>query len=265
LVRPFFNWLAAVVIFGLLPAGGFAQTNNQETNFPTRTRRPMPEPANPKLPSLFLIGDSTVRNGQGNGAGGQWGWGDFLAPFFDTNKINVVNRALGGTSSRTFYLNQWPRVLAMLKPGDFVMMQFGHNDGSAINDASRARGTIKGVGDETQEIDNLLTKQPEVVHTFGWYMAKFVADAKAHGTTVIICSPIPHKQRWENGRDFANIAEWDEQVAKNNGAFYFDLTMVIADTYKKLATTRWKLFLRTKARTRLTAARNSTPPASSPD
>ena len=71
LVRPFFNWLAAMVIFGLLPVGGFAQTNNQETNFPTRTRRPMPEPANPKLPSLFLIGDSTVRNGQGNGAGGQ--------------------------------------------------------------------------------------------------------------------------------------------------------------------------------------------------
>lgn len=100
------------------------------------------------------------------------GLGDFLAPFFDTNKINVVNRALGGTSSRTFYRDQWPRVLAMLKPGDFVIMQFGHNDGSAINDASRARGTIKGVGDETQEIDNLLTKQPEVVHTFGWLYGK---------------------------------------------------------------------------------------------
>src|ERR1035437_1421954 len=157
------------------------------------------------------------------------GLGDFLAPFFDTNKINVVNRALGGTSSRTFYRDQWPRVLAMLKPGDFVIMQFGHNDGSAINDASRARGTIKGVGDETQEIDNLLTKQPEVVHTFGWYMAKFVTDAKAKGATVILCSPIPHKQRWENGRDFTNIADWDEQVAKNNGALYFDLTMVIHD------------------------------------
>ena len=112
-------------------------------------------------------------------------------------------------------------------------MQFGHNDGSAINDASRARGTIKGVGDETQEIDNLLTKQPEVVHTFGWYMAKFVTDAKAKGATAIICSPIPHKQRWENGRDFTNIADWDEQVAKNNGALYFDLTMVITDAYKK--------------------------------
>ena len=165
LVRPFFNWLAAMVIFGLLPVGGFAQTNNQETNFPTRTRRPMPEPANPKLPSLFLIGDSTVRNGQCNGAGGQWGWGDFLAPFFDTNRLNVVNRALGGTSSRTFYRDQWPRVLAMLKPGDFVIMQFGHNDGSAVNDASRARGTIKGVSDESQAITNLITKKFEVVHS----------------------------------------------------------------------------------------------------
>jgi len=57
------------------------------------------------------------------------GWGDLLAPYFDTNKINVVNRALGGTSSRTFYRDQWSRVLARLKPADFVVMQFGHNDG----------------------------------------------------------------------------------------------------------------------------------------
>jgi len=180
-----------------------------------------------------FIGDSTVRNGQGTGTGGQWGWGDFLAPFFDTNRINVVNCAHGGTSSRTFYRDQWPRVAAMLKPGDCVIMQFGHNDGGPVNDASRARGTIKGVGAESQEITNLITKKSEVVHTFGWYLAKFVTDAKARGATAIICSPIPHKQHWEGGRDFASIADWDEQAAKNNGALFFDLTMVITGAYKK--------------------------------
>jgi lysophospholipase L1-like esterase len=89
----------------------------------------------------------------------------------------VVNHAVGGLSSRT-YLNQghWDRVLAMLKPGDFVMMQFGHNDDGPVNDNFRARGSIKGVGDETQEIDNTLTGQHEVVHSFGWYLRRFIAE-----------------------------------------------------------------------------------------
>src|SRR6185295_12322502 len=60
-----------------------------------RTTFAMPEPANPDLPSLFIVGDSTVRNGRGVGAGGLWGWGEPLSALFDTSKINVVNRAIG--------------------------------------------------------------------------------------------------------------------------------------------------------------------------
>jgi lysophospholipase L1-like esterase len=154
----------------------------------------LPTPANPTLPTLFLIGDSTVRNGRGDGANGQWGWGDYLAPYFDTSRINVVNRAVGGLSSRTYLtLGHWERVLAMLKPGGFVMMQFGHNDSGALNDTSRARGTIKGVGEETEEIDNLLTHQHEVVHSYGWYLRKFIADARARG-------PRPSCARWCRAR-----------------------------------------------------------------
>src|SRR5882672_3056833 len=133
--------LAAATILTILPGSGFAQTNDAATNSPPRARRPENLPANPALPSFFLIGDSTVRNGFGMGGGGQWGWGDKIAVFFDTSKINVVNRALGGTTARTFYRDLWPRVLAMIKPGDFVIMQFGTN-GGAVNDGSRARGEI---------------------------------------------------------------------------------------------------------------------------
>jgi len=56
----------------------------------------------PALPTLWIIGDSTVRNGQDTGNNGQWGWGNPIASYFDQTKINVQNRALGGTSSRTF-------------------------------------------------------------------------------------------------------------------------------------------------------------------
>src|ERR1043165_8504923 len=90
--------LGAAVFAGLVPTTNFAQlVDGQQKNETQISSRRENVPANTNLPSLFLIGDSTVRNGQGNGGGGQWGWGDQLAPFFDTSKINVVNRALGGT------------------------------------------------------------------------------------------------------------------------------------------------------------------------
>jgi hypothetical protein len=96
----------------------------------------------------------------------------------------------------------------------------------------KGRADGKGIGDETVE-DTKPDGARELVHTFGWYMARFVTDARAKGATVILCSPIPHKQRWETGRDFATIADWDEQVARKNSALYFDLTIIITDAYKK--------------------------------
>ncbi|HVU23124.1 MAG TPA: GDSL-type esterase/lipase family protein, partial [Opitutus sp.] len=181
----------------------------------------LPEPANPRLPTLLLIGDSTVRNGRGDGAGGQWGWGEPLVDRFDPAKVNVVNRAIGGLSSRTFLTQgHWARALMLLKPGDVVVMQFGHNDDGPLNDNTRARGTIHGVGDETQEIDNLLTRQHEVVHTYGWYLRRYIRDARAHGVTPVVCSPIPRKT-WKDGRIVRSApdgyAGWAKTVAGQEG------------------------------------------------
>jgi lysophospholipase L1-like esterase len=197
----------------------------------------LPRPNDPKLPTLFLIGDSTVRNGRGDGANGQWGWGDYLGVYFDPSKINVVNRAVGGLSSRT-YLTQghWALVLQMLKPGDFVMMQFGHNDGGPLNDAARARGTIRGVGDESEAIENLLTKESEVVYSYGWYLRKFVADARAKGATPIVCSLVPRKT-WKDGRIARNAndyAGWARQVASSLGVPLIDLNERVAQRYESL-------------------------------
>lgn len=223
--------LTLMMLLGSMSRFGQAQDTN------ANPRRPSPEPADPKLPTLFLIGDSTVRNGQGDGANGQWGWGEPLAAHFDSAKINVVNRALGGRSSRTYLTGgQWERVMAQLKPGDFLIMQFGHNDGGAINDTSRARGSIRGTGEETQEIDNLLTKQHEVVHTFGWYLRKFIADARAKGATPIVCSLVPRKT-WKDGRVVRNsedYAKWAAEVAKSERVAFIDLNEIIARKYDEL-------------------------------
>jgi len=193
---------------------------------------PVEKIANRALPAFHIVGDSTVRSG-GAGAG-LWGWGERITPFFNTNKINVVNHAIGGRSARTYYTEgRWSKVAATIKPGDFVIIQFGHNDGGRIGDpAVKNRADGPGIGDEIVE-DTKPDGSKEQVHTFGWYMAQFVTEAQARGATVILCSPIPHKQRWETGRDFASFAQWDQEVARAQGALYFDLTMVITDAYKK--------------------------------
>lgn len=200
-----------------------------------------PSEAAPR-PTLFLIGDSTVRNGEDNGQGkgpaGQWGWGHEIGRYFDAAKIRVVNAAIGGRSSRTYYTDgHWARVLAELRPGDFVMMQFGHNDGGPINDNYRARGTIKGIGDQSEAIDNLLTHRHEIVHTYGWYLRRYIAEARAKGATPIVCSPIPRKIWDPDGRihrDRAGYAGWAEAVARAEHAPFVDLNSIIAAKYDAL-------------------------------
>lgn len=188
-------------------------------------------------PTLFIIGDSTVKNGRGDGAGGLWGWGDFMYEQLDTAKISIKNFALGGRSSRTFITEGlWDKVLEKVVPGDWVIMQFGHNDGGAINDNSRARGTIKGTGEETEEIDNILTKKHEIVHSYGWYMRKYIADTKSKGAIPIVCSPIPRND-WKDGkvlRASEDYGKWAKESAMPAKAYFIDLNEIIAGKYEKI-------------------------------
>jgi rhamnogalacturonan acetylesterase len=189
---------------------------------------------NPSLPTLWIVGASAVRNGHDTGEDGQWGWGNPIASFFDRGRINVVNYALGGTSTRTYMGHGlWDHVLGDMKPGDFLLIQFGSNDSSPVNDTKRARGTLPGNGEETQEIDNLLTKKHEVVHTFGWYIRKFITDARAKGAVCeIVVSPDP-KNAWKDGKvvRHSNFPEWDKAAAAQAGALYADTGELIADKY----------------------------------
>jgi len=195
-----------------------------------------PQTGGPNQPTLFLIGDSTVRNGNGTGANNQLGWGEPLAAYFDPAKIQVLNRARGGRSSRTFLTEGlWDQVLDALKPGDFVIMQFGHNDPGPLDDNQRARGSLRGTGDEIREIDNPITKKREVVHTFGWYLRKFIADAKAKGAMPIVCSLVPRKI-WKEGKIVrsTDYAQWSADVAQSESVPFLDLNEIIARRYDDL-------------------------------
>ncbi len=229
---------AAAVIAGwkaTLPAGWLSSKGTAVAVY--RAPIVLPEPANSKLPSLFLIGDSTVRNGRGDGAGGQWGWGEPLVKLFDADQLNVVNRAVGGLSSRTYFTSRyWETTLALLKPGDFVIMQFGHNDNGPLDDKARARGTLPGVGDEAKEIDNPITGQHEVVHSYGWYLSQFIAAARAKGAIPMVATLVPRKT-WKDGkivRASASHAKWALEVAASEHVALLDLNELIARKYEAL-------------------------------
>ncbi len=114
----------------------------------------------------------------------------------------------------------------MMKPGDFVVMQFGHNDGGALDGAQGARVSLPGTGDET-------TKG---VHTFGWYLKQFVAETRAKSATPIVCSLIPRKI-WKDGkiaRNTEDFAGWAAEVAKSEHTPFIDLNELIARQYDQL-------------------------------
>jgi rhamnogalacturonan acetylesterase len=205
-------------------------------------------PEKKSKPTIYLIGDSTVKNGSGKGDGGLWGWGAYLYTQFDTSKISIRNYALGGRSSRTFISEGiWDKVLAKLKPCNYVIIQFGHNDSSAVNDDSRARGTLKGTGEETEEIDNMLTGKHEIVHTYGWYIKKYISDIKAKRAIPVVCSMVP-RNIWENGkivRASGDYGKWAKESAESGMAFFIDLNGIIADKYDSMGQeeVKTKLFI----------------------
>lgn len=182
---------------------------------------------------LWLVGDSTVKNGTHV----QVGWGEVISKFFDTSKIHVQNRAIGGRSSRTFITEgRWDAIVAIAHPGDFVLIQLGHNDGGPINDA-KARGSLHGIGDETQDVDNPVSGKHETIHTYGWYMRKIVDDSKSHGLTPIICSPVPHAPRATvaaGDLEKSDYVTWSEQVADQEKIQFVQLNGLINDKYAGL-------------------------------
>jgi lysophospholipase L1-like esterase len=194
---------------------------------------PADEPA-AKAPTLFLVGDSTVRNG----TKGQQGWGDPVAALFDKTKIKVENHAIGGRSSRTFQTEgRWDKVLAAARPGDFVLIRMGHNDGGPLDDPARARGTLRGTGGETKEVDNPLTGKREVVRTYGWYLRKYVADARAKKVTPVVLSPVPHcPQRPVQKGDVEknSYVAWSEEVAAAEKADFVHLNKLVLARYAAL-------------------------------
>lgn len=190
-----------------------------------------PEPGSTRKgnnPVLFLVGNSTMRNGtKGDGSNGQWGWGFYASKYFNANKISVENQALGGMSTRTFYNKLWPMVRTALKPGDWVLISIGHNDNGPYNEG-RARAVIPGVGNDSLNVTIKETGEKETVYTYGGYLRKYIAECRAKGANPILMSLTPRDAYDEKTGKIVRKpqTEWAAYVAAEEGVPFVDLNEI---------------------------------------
>jgi DNA sulfur modification protein DndE len=129
----------------------------------------------PKQPVLYMMGDSTMAD-KPDPNYPERGWGQLLPTFFDSTFV-IENHAKNGRSTRSFiYEGRWDSLYAKLKPGDFLVIQFGHNDGS-IQKTERYATPVE----------------------YRYNLKKFVKEAQNKGAYPILCTPVV-RRNFEDGK-----------------------------------------------------------------
>lgn len=188
-----------------------------------------------KKPTVFLTGDSTVKNEDRN-ENGMWGWGAQAYTIFDEDKCTVINAAKAGRSTRTFLQEgRWDEVYRSIEPGDYVLIQFGHNDIGGI-DRDKERGVIACTADTCHVYKLASTGQYQVIYSFGWYLRKFIEDVREKGGTPILVSLTPRNE-WPGGkveRRNDSYGRWYREVVEQTGVDFIDLHNITADALDEM-------------------------------
>lgn len=187
-----------------------------------------------KVTTIFIIGDSTAAEKDLSKGSPERGWGMALQCFFDEAFIRVDNHAVNGRSSKSFLdEGRWQKVLDKIKPGDYVIIQFGHND----EKPNPSRHTEPG-------------------STFDANLAKFVTETRQMGGIPVVMNPVVRRNfavkavkndddealRNTTFKDGAKIKEGDmlkdthglyavapRQVADSLHAYFIDATKITHD------------------------------------
>lgn len=153
------KFLSSLVVALLLPALAWAQKQPTDTV------------------TVFMIGDSTMANKPLDKENQERGWGQMLPIYFE-GAIKVDNHAVNGRSSKSFIdEGRWEKVREQIRPGDYVIIQFGHNDEKI---KSPDRYTIPG-------------------STFDENLKKFVNETREKGGTPILMNSIVRRNFPANG------------------------------------------------------------------
>lgn len=157
--------------------------------------------AKPKPVKIFMAGDSTMAD-KPVPDNPERGWGMVLPSYF-TGDVTVENHARNGRSTRSFIREgRWDTLISRVSAGDYVIIQFGHNDEKVDTD----RGTT--------------------LYDFRANLKKFVQDVRAKGAIPILCTPIERRKFDENGKFVDQHGGYPEQVrklAKEDNVAFIDL------------------------------------------
>ncbi len=157
---------------------------------------------NDHVTTIFVIGDSTAANKDISNGKQERGWAMVLQSYFDPEYIRVDNHAVNGRSSKSF-INEgrWDKVLEKMKPGDYVIIQFGHNDEKPKADRHTDPGS-----------------------TFDYNLAKFVRETREHGGIPILMNCVVRRNF------FVNAPENDDDEKLRTMTFKDGVKMVEGDT-----------------------------------
>lgn len=178
----------------------------------------LPDPPRVKI---YLIGDSTVCD-QPIDRYPVTGWGTPFANYFDAS-VKVDNRAKGGRSSRTFLEeNRWQPVVDSLKPGDYVLMQFGHND-------------------EAKEPQYAARYTP--VPDYKKNLAKFITETRSKNANPILITPVSRRV-FKNNQAQETHTEYTAavfEVGKQYNVPVIDLDKMSRELYQQMGENNSKL------------------------
>ena len=141
--------------------------------------------------TIYTIGDSTMADKIKPNENPETGWCQVLPSFFDLNQVAIDNRAVNGRSTKSFIKEKrWDSVYNSLQPGDYVFIQFGHND-AKVADSTRYTNP------HTSYRHNLI---------------RFVTETRAKGAISILFSSIARRNFNEQGVLIGTHGEYPLEV-----------------------------------------------------
>ncbi|KEP47544.1 GDSL-like lipase/acylhydrolase [Rhizoctonia solani 123E] len=182
------------------------------------------------VPSLYLVGDSTMASHKESE--GIEGWGVKIPDYLQN--ITVVNRAVSGRSARSYWREgKWTDVENSLEKGDYVVIEFGHNDGGSPSISDRA--SVVGEGDKTETV-TLKNGTVETVYTWPTYVGWMIDGAKSKGATPIVSAQTPNNP-YEKSDTIVNtpprFVGYAKNIASRKGVPYVDHFAATISLYEK--------------------------------
>lgn len=170
-------------------------------------------PTSTTIPTIYLAGDSTVQTYNASYYP-QTGWGQVISNYF-TSDVKFVNKAIGGRSSKNFVeQGRLDEILNVIQKGDYLFIQFGHND-ATISNADRYAAPYT---------------------TYKEYLAKYIDGARAKGAIPVLITPVARLNYKNNTyvNDFPDYCTAMKQVADEKDCAIIDMMTKCLNYYKTL-------------------------------